>query len=287
MATALVAAAFAALAVGMMKGSLAWIAGQLALSVVLYGAAAWLVLPWFRSLPPRWRRRITTTPLVLYGLLVASFTYVAFTAAPEDKGGAGSVLILIWLLHTFYGTFEPTDFPLERLRRRLVRAMYGRVVALALGALGLIWFVHWQQSDPKFDTVLFGMVVTIAGTTTAAALKVHLRFRRLTTSLHRQAQSLLRALEDLGEESEEGERSKLRSAARRSWDSLHEYLSTNIDTGFKNGTFVLPPASVREVEGLVMAAVATPDKDGTEFQEAIGALRTLQAACAGRIDPLA
>ncbi|MDQ0985890.1 hypothetical protein [Streptomyces sp. V2I9] len=287
MAVILAAAALAALTVVMMTGNLVWIAGQLASSVVLYGAAAWLVLPWFRSLPSRWRRRITTTPLVLYGLLVASFAYVAFTAAPEDKGGAGSVLILIWFLHTFYGTFEPTDFPLERLRRRLVRAMYGRVVAMAMGALGLIWYVHWQQNDPKFDTVLFGMVVTIAGTTTAAALKVHLRFRRLTTSLNRHVQLLLRALEDLGGESEESERNKLRSAARRSWDSLHELLSTNIDTGFKNGTFVLPPASVREVEGLVMAAVAVPDKDGDEFQEAVGALRTLQVACAGRIDPLA
>lgn len=71
------------------------------------------------------------------------------------------------------------------------------------------------------------------------------------------------------------------------WFQDRVKLTPTSTSASRNGTFVLPPASVQEVERVIMAVVAAPDKDGAEFQAAADTLMALQAACVSRLVPVA
>ncbi|MEU2514250.1 hypothetical protein [Streptomyces syringium] len=250
--------------------------------------ACWMVAPWFHGLPDVWRRRGSGSTLVLYAMSVAGFILIVWRTAQTDAGAAAVLLAFLWPLHALYVAFEPTDFAWDRLRARLGRAVHLRVVMLWAGLAGVVWLANWAvQDSDKYRVLVLGATLTLTLAGVAASLKVYARFRKLCTALNRQAQSLLRSLEELADAADD-DRTKHRQSALRAWDTLHELVVTKADTGFSiAGVFVLPPAAVEELEQVVMTAVEADRGDEAVHRFAAQRLRAIQEACRGRIDAMA
>ncbi|MDH2394095.1 hypothetical protein QCN29_36245 [Streptomyces sp. HNM0663] len=146
--------------------------------------------------------------------------------------------------------------------------MHWRVDMLWFGIISLLWSAHAaNDGDEKYQMWLNTLTVTLVVAGIAASLKLYARFRKLCTALNRQAQQLIRSIEEHRDAADEDERKKKRQEAYRSWDALHELLATKIDTGFDlPGVFVLPPDEIEAVERLVMAS--TGASLGEEHDEA-------------------
>lgn len=274
--------------IGVATGSRVWLMVQLPVSVVLTLPTLWLVKPWYDNLPKRSQRRFTAAPLIYYVVLVMLFAWLALISAPSDRGWAAALLILVWCLQFVYGTgVEPSNFALERLRGRLARAAPVRVFTIWCGLIGVLWFMQYTQNDPRFRPVLLGATLTLGAAGAAATLKVFARVRRICTALHLRTQDMIRSLEELGYSSDVDRQDK-QAASRRTWDALEAALLTRVDTGFHlAGSFVLPTASIKELERAVMMVIDAPSHDDAKHQLAMDDLEEMRAACRGRIDVLA
>ncbi|MFE2426918.1 hypothetical protein ACFXJ5_09215 [Streptomyces sp. NPDC059373] len=254
-------------------------------------AAVLITRPLFDSLNRKWQRRLSSLTLLLYGALISAFLVAATNSLffEDNRGGAASLLIGIWVIHSLVGgSFEPEDFPLERLRSRIGRAAALRVFANWCGTMGFIWLIQYNSSDKKLDGPLFNMTLTLLVTITVTSLKTLTRVRKFCTQLHSDAQSLIRALEEIRDADGLQEQKHKRAAALRTWDALHRTVVNRVDTGFyRYGTFVLPKDAIADLEEKVSAAInAVPDMD-TAHRLLTDDLRVIQKACEGRLDSVA
>jgi hypothetical protein len=260
-------------------------------AVIGFVVAGWLVLPWLGGLSDRWNKPVTGVILAVHTLWVSGMVIAAVASSRSGDSAGAAFLIGLWAAHAFYPAFEPTAHALERLRTRLGRAVHWRVVMLWFGIIGLLWSAHAaNDGDEKFQMWLNTLTVTLLLAGIAASLKVYARFRKLCTALNRQAQQLIRSLEEHRDAADEDERKKKRQEAYRSWDALHELLVTKIDTGFDlPGVFVLPSDEIEAVERVVMASMGASlgEEPDEADQAAVERLRAIQHACRGRIDALA
>ncbi|MFI9723081.1 hypothetical protein ACIHFE_26075 [Streptomyces sp. NPDC052396] len=259
------------------------------LGAVLTLAANRLARPWFEGLPATWRWRLTSLPVVVIGVLFITVAMVAVTCTgTADQTLAAGSLFVVWMFNFAGGGLaEPTDFPLHRLRGRLVRAACARVFALWCGLAGLLLLTSSSHAAHTYRPSLFTATMTLLVAGTAASLKIFARVRKLSTELHRRAQDLIRSLEELRDAAEPAGRCGMQAGARRSWDALHIVLRNRIETGFHlQGTFVLPASAIRGLEATVMAAIDAPAFDAARHRVALSRLRVIRAACGGHIDTL-
>ncbi|MFI5809166.1 hypothetical protein [Streptomyces sp. NPDC051561] len=274
--------------VSSMSGKGLWIALQFPVSTAAALLASWLVKPTFDGLPRKERRRITSAPLMLYLFMLVLFVVLAALTATDDRRYAAVNLFAVVVMHSFFGAeAEPTNFPFERLRRRIGRAAPVRVAVLWCGLVGLLWFLQHTYGDPKYQVALLGATITLGAAGTVASLKVLSRARKLRTRLYETSQAALRSLEDL-RAAQELDRPAKQQAARRAWDSLYLVLGDRIDTGFQRlGTVVLPKKGVRDLERAVRTVVDAKDHDPALHRAAVARLRVIRMACWGRTDTLA
>ncbi len=260
----------------------------LALVVVPILWGGWLMNSWFRSLSPLWQKRGTTAPLFLYALWVSAMSAYALGSVQTDRASGGLVLLILWGTHSVYAaSFEPEEFPWDRLRWRLGRAIHLRVLMLWFGIVGLVLLVRATFDVDAYRVFVNGTTFTLLVGGVAASLKTYARFRKVCTGVNRHAQGLVRSLEELHEATDDDVK-KHQQAARRSWDALAENLVTRVDTGFSvPGVSVLPKAAVEELgESVEKALLAVPATTGPA--EAVGLrLAQIKAAVRGRIDTAA
>ncbi|MDV5145484.1 hypothetical protein R1T08_14995 [Streptomyces sp. SBC-4] len=153
------------------------------------------------------------------------------------------------------------------------------------GIVGLLLLLYSTLSDEKVWPFLLGATLTLGGAT--ATHKVYSRFRKLCTSLNRNAVAVIRALDDLRAATDD-ERAKARSSALRAWDSLREVLHDRVDTGYhRTGTFVLPAPAIHDLDKAVRAATNASERDPGAFRTAVARMRVIQIACLRRTDTLA
>ncbi|MGA4842114.1 hypothetical protein [Streptomyces sp. G45] len=251
-------------------------------------ASSWLFRPWIEGFPRKQQRRITAAPLAWYLGLVSLFALCSMSLAPQDRGVAAMFLILVWISHSLYGSgFEPSSFAYERLAGRLRRAAPVRVGVIWIGIIGLYCLLQYVREKNEYKAVVFGVMVTIGLAGVAASLKVFARVRRLCTSLDRQADELILALEKL-RTLPDAQRPEQRLAVEQAWRELRRVLANKIDTGFNvSGVFVLPRATLRELQAQVHRAMRASGTDFAAHRTVVARLRVLRMACVGRIDTLA
>ncbi|NDZ77013.1 hypothetical protein G3I19_00440 [Streptomyces sp. SID10853] len=276
-----------ALSSAMVHGGI-WPPLALALVVapVLWGG--WLMNGWFRSLPPLWQKRGTAVPLLLYTLWVVAMSVYAVASTNTDRTSASLVLLILWGTHSVYAaSFEPEEFPWERLRWRLGRAIHLRVLMLWFGIVGLTLLVRTTFDADTYRVFVNGTTFTLLVGGVAASLKTYARFRKVCTGVNRHTQGMVRSLEEL-REATDAEAKKLQQAARRAWDALAENLVTRVDTGFSvPGVSVLPTAAIAALEDLMERALSAGPA-ASDSAEAVGVrLTQLKAAVQGRIDTAA
>ncbi|MCI3929208.1 hypothetical protein [Streptomyces sp. AN091965] len=251
-------------------------------------ASSWLFRPWFEGLARKEQRRITAAPLAWYLALALLFTLCSVSLAPQERGVASMFLILVWISHSLCGSgFEPSSFAYERLAGRLRRAAPVRVIVIWVGIAGLYCLLQYVREKNEYRAVVFGVTVTIGLAGVAASLKVFARVRRLCTSLDRQADELILALEKLRVLPDD-QRPEQQLAVEQSWRELRRVLANKVDTGFSiSGVFVLPRETIRELQTQVHRAMRASGADFAAHRTVVARLRVLRMACVGRIDTLA
>ncbi|MFE0881901.1 hypothetical protein [Streptomyces rochei] len=288
MAGLLAVSAVAALEGAMLTGSGLWLTVQFPITVFASCLAMWLSYTWLHGLPDRTKRRLTSIPLVLYAALITMFLVLASVTAPTDPLAAALTLLMVWALHNLYAPgFEPHNFALQRLRVRLLRAVVLRIATMWCGIIGLLLLMYSALSDEKVWPFLLGSTLTLALGGATASHKVCSRFRKLCTSLNRNAMAMIRALDDLRAATDD-DRAKARSSALRAWDSLREVLHDRVDTGYhRTGTFVLPAPAIHDLDKTVRAAANASPQDHAAHRTAVARMRVIQIACLRRTDTLA
>ncbi|MFC7928766.1 hypothetical protein [Streptomyces cinereoruber] len=278
----------AALEGAMLTGSGLWLTIQFPVTVLASCLAMWLSYTWLHGLPNRTKRRLTSIPLLLYVALITMFVVLAAVTAPSDRLAAAVTLLMVWALHNLYAPgFEPHNFALQRLRVRLLRAVVLRVATMWCGIVGLLAVLYSTLSDEKVWPFLLGATLSLAVIGATASHKVFSRFRKLCTSLNRNATAMIRALDDLRAATDE-DRAKARSSALRAWDSLREVLHDRVDTGYhRTGTFVLPAPAIHDLDKTMRAAANASPQDPAAYRIAVARMRLIQIACLRRTDTLA
>ncbi|MFD4986455.1 hypothetical protein [Streptomyces sp. NPDC058374] len=262
------------------------------ISTMLCGPAAllagWLLFPYFQELPRKSQSRIVLAPVLGYIGLVALFTACSLLLGAADRGQAAMLLFLVWIYHTLTGTqFEPSRFPYEHLRFRLLRAAPMRVFTMWCALIGLLWLMQYARGQELYKVALFGATVTLCGTGVAATHRLLARTRRLRTELDKHAAELMTALEELRTLPDE-DKAKQKFAVQRAWKALQQTLANRVDTGVSiSGVFVLPKATIAELEKLVLEAQRSQGTNVQAYRGAVARLRMICMACTGKTDTLA
>ncbi|WP_447037270.1 hypothetical protein [Streptomyces sp. DSM 118878] len=262
------------------------------ISTLLCGPAAllagWLLFPYFQELPRKPQSRIVLAPVLGYIGLVVLFTTCSLLLGAEDRGQAAMLLFLVWIYHALTGTrLEPSRFPYEHLRFRLLRAAPMRVFTMWCALIGLLWLIQYARGQELYKVALFGATVTLGGTGVAATHRMLARARRLRTDLDKQAAELMTVLEELRVLPDE-DKTKQKFAVQRAWKTLRQTLANRVDTGVSiSGVFVLPSAALVELEKLVLELQRSRGANDQAYRAAVARLRMICMACAGKTDTLA
>ncbi|MEU9123527.1 hypothetical protein AB0C96_27265 [Streptomyces sp. NPDC048506] len=249
--------------------------------------AGWLLRPWFEELPRKKQRRIVAAPIVGYIGMVVLFAVCVMLISPQSRALAAMLLFSAWIFHSLTGTqLEPSRFPYEHLRWRLGRAAPMRVFTMWCALVGLFWLLPYARGQKEYKAALFGATITLGLAGVAASVRVLARARRLRTDLDRHAAELITALQEL-RELPDADRTKQQFVVQRAWKALHQTLKNRVDTGVSvSGVFVLPSATLLELERLVLAVQGSSGTDARAYRGVTARLRMICMACSGRTDTL-
>lgn len=250
--------------------------------------AGWLLFPYFQELPRKSQSRIVLAPVLGYIGLVVLFTACSLLLGAADRGQAAMLLFLVWIYHALTGTrLEPSGFPYEHLRFRLLRAAPMRVFTMWCALIGLLWLIQYARGQELYKVALFGATVTLGGTGVAATFRLLARARRLRTDLDKQSAELMTVLEELRTLPNE-DKVKQKFVVQRAWKTLQQTLANRVDTGVSiSGVFVLPGAALLELEKLVLELQRSQGANDQAYRAAMARLRMICRACKGRTDTLA
>lgn len=269
------------------KPSVSAAIGALFMAVACF-SAGWLMSPWFRALPRKTQRRITTLPTVCYLAVAFLFVLVCGLVATYDRSRAATLLMDVWVLHPVLSSMtESSEFAYERLRGRLGRAAVMRVTVIWCGMAGMFLLLQEIKKQSDYRAAVLAATVTLTLTAVAASRRVLVRVRRLRTSLDEKADTLIIELEKLRLLPVK-ERDEQRQTVEGAWRNLRRVLLNKIDAGFTPSVVsVLPSSTLRELQDQVHRAQRASGTDFAAHRAAIARLRMLRMACARGTDTLA